>query len=114
MTTEISRREEQANKRKKQGGSAGDDVRVVSDKSLSSFTVAFSISGSLRRSSEHIEREGERERKKKEKIQRGIDARSVREGEEKKGGITPNKNTRTWVTSDTCRELEIICYPLAD
>lgn len=42
----------------------------------------------------------------------------VREGKEKKDGITPNKNTRTRVTpggrgGDTCRELEIICYPLA-
>lgn len=45
-------------------GVAGDDVRVVSDKSLSSFTVAFSISRSLRRSSI------ERERKKKEDSKR--------------------------------------------
>lgn len=37
---------------KSKEGVAGDDVRVVNDKSLSSFTVAFSISGSLRRSSE--------------------------------------------------------------
>lgn len=40
-------------------GVAGDDVRV-SDKSLSSFTVAFSISGSLRRSPK-LERERGRE-----------------------------------------------------
>jgi len=45
-------------------GVAGDDVRV-SDKSLSSFTVAFSISGSLRRSPE-LEREKERKREKEE------------------------------------------------
>jgi len=65
-------------------GVAGDDVRV-SDKSLSSFTVAFSISGSLRRSPE-LERQRKREKKRKKKtkkIQRGIDARHLR----KKGRI---------------------------
>jgi len=71
-------------------GVVGDDVRV-SDKSLSSFTVAFSISGSLRRSPElERQRRREKERKKKtKKIQRGIDARHLRK---KKKNIL-NKNT---------------------
>lgn len=88
----------------------GDDVRVVSDKSLSSFTVAFSISGSLRRSFEHIEREREKRRRFKEELMQAAFAK----GKRIKEGITPNKNTRTRVMPDTCGELEIIRYPLTD
>lgn len=68
MTTGISSRGRGGGERGSKEGVAGDDVRVASDKSLSSFTVAFSISGSLRRSSEHIEREREKRRRFKEEL----------------------------------------------
>lgn len=73
-----------------QKGVAGDDVRVMSDKSFSSFTAAFSISGSLRRSPvlereregrgrEEGEREKERERRFIEESMQGTCEREKKE-----------------------------------
>lgn len=70
-------------------GVAGDDARVVSDKSLSSFAAAFSISGSLRRSAE-LYRKGKKEDSKRNRCgplaeERQADRGMGAGGEKKKG-----------------------------
>lgn len=81
----------------------------MSDKNLSSFTVAFSISGSLRRSTRakktEEERGGERRRFKGSNRCKAL-------GRKKKGRITPNKNIRRGCVK--YGEPKTIRYPFAD
>lgn len=87
-------------------GVAGDDVRV-NDKNLSTFTVAFSISGSLRRSTKKREGEGKRVEKREDSKRDRSKALP-----KKKGRITPNKNIRQGCVK--YGEPKTIRYPFAN